>query len=252
MMTKKLFLICVSVFFMTVVFAQNANKTTNVKTRIHDDGTDELKLKPLSEYDGIINGSRVTKAEKNFPFVYESLYVLNKEELKKTSNSSDENIDIEDISRVLRSVSSMQGMKYFSTTKNKTLVLYEKAYMVDGENSKKKIADQNAGNADGQISYCYQKDNSFGDIFYRLNYYQGEKTMLAVFTTTNTIGIGPFKAIAPENLKIFIFVEDQGDEILLYLFTDLDSAKYPGIKGQITDSMTSRLDAVYNWFIKQF
>ena len=252
MMTKKLFLICVSVFFMTAVFAQNANKTTNVKTRIHDDGTDELKLKPLSEYDGIINGSRVTKAEKNFPFVYESLYVLNKEELKKTSNSSDENINIEDISRVLRSVSSMQGMKYFSTTKNKTLVLYEKAYMVDGENSKKKIADQNAGNADGQISYCYQKDNSFGDIFYRLNYYQGEKTMLAVFTTTNTIGIGPFKAIAPENLKIFIFVEDQGDEILLYLFTDLDSAKYPGIKGQITDSMTSRLDAVYNWFIKQF
>nr|MCR5765773.1 hypothetical protein [Treponema sp.] len=147
---------------------------------------------------------------------------------------------------------TMQGMKYFSTTKNKTLVLYEKAYMIEGENSKKKIADLNTGNADGQISYCYQKDNSFGDIFYRLNYYQGEKNMLAVFTTTSTIGIGPFKAIAPENLKIFIFVEDKGDEILLYLFTDLDSAKYPGMKGQITESMTSRLDAVYNWFIKQF
>lgn len=255
-MTKKLFFIYVSVFFAISVFAQNDADTkkpkTTVKTRIHDDGTDELKLKPQSEYDGIINGSRVTKAEKNFPFVYESLYHLDKEELKKTSNSSDDNIDIDDVSRVLRSVSTMQGMKYFSTTKNKTLVLYEKAYMIEGENSKKKIADLNTGNADGQISYCYQKDNSFGDIFYRLNYYQGEKNMLAVFTTTSTIGIGPFKAIAPENLKIFIFVEDKGDEILLYLFTDLDSAKYPGIKGQITESMTSRLDAVYNWFIKQF
>lgn len=243
---KKLFLICLSVFCVSAAFSQN------VKTRIHDDGTNELKLKPQTEYDEIINSSRVLKAEKNFPFIYESLYHLSKDDLKKSSNSSDDEIDINDVSRVLRSVSKMQGMNYFSTTKNKTLVLYDKAYMIESINSKKRIPDQNSGNANGQISYCYQKDNSFSDIFYRLNYYQNENTMLAVFSTTNTIGIGPIKAIAPENLKIFIYVEDKGDEILLYLCTDLDSVKFPGIKGQITESMTSRMDAVYNWFIKQF
>ena len=76
--------------------------------------------------------------------------------------------------------------------------------------------------------------------------------MLAVVTTTSAIGIGPIKAIAPSDLKIFIYVEDIGDEILLYLCTDLDSTKFPGIKGQITESMTARMDAVYNWFLKQF
>ena len=244
---KKLFLICVCGLLAGAVFAQS-----RVKTIIHDDGTNEIKLKPQSQYDGIIDGSRVIKAEKNFPFVYESLYHISKEELTKAGKGTSGEIDINDVSRVLRSVSNMQGMKYFSSTKNKTLVLYEKAYMIDGQNSKKKIDDQNAGNADGQTSYCYQKDNSFGDIFYKLNYYQKDNTMLAVFTTTSWIGIGPIKAIAPENLKIFIYVEDVEDEILLYLCTDLDSAKFPGIKGQITESMTARMDAVYKWFMTQF
>ena len=244
---KKLVLICACAVLMGAVFAQ-----TNVKTRIHDDGTNELKLRPQTQYDGIIDGSRVIKAEKNFPFIYESLYHISKEELTKSGSGASAAIDINEVSRVLRSVSNMQGMNYYSSTKNKTLVLYEKAYMIDGENSKKKISDQNTGNANGQTSYCYQKDNSFGDIFYKLNYYQKDNTMLAVFTTTSWIGIGPIKAIAPENLKIFIYVEDFGDEILLYLCTDLDSAKFPGIRGQITESMTSRMDAVYKWFMKQF
>ena len=244
---KKLLFIFVCVFLAGTAFAQN-----KVKTIIHDDGTNELKLMPKSDYEGIINSSRVPKAEKNFPFIYESVYQLSKDELKKSSNSTDDEIDINDISRILRSVSKMQGMTYFSSSKNKTLVLYEKAYTIDGENSKKKIDDKNTGNADGQTSYCYQKDNSFGDIFYRLNYSQSGNKMLAVFTTTSHIGIGPVKAIAPGNLKIFIYVEDIGDEILLYLCTDLDSAKFPGIKNQITDSMTARMDAVYSWFLKQF
>ena len=66
------------------------------------------------------------------------------------------------------------------------------------------------------------------------------------------MGIGPFKAIYPDKMIINILVIDCGDDLLLYLNTDLDSVKYPGIKGQITDSMSSRMDAVYKWFITQF
>lgn len=244
---KKLLLVFGLTMLMGAVFAQ-----VSVKTVIHDDGTNELTLRPHSQYDGIIDSSRVIKADKNFPFIYEGYYRVSKEDLKKSGKGTSSKIDINDISRVVRSVSNMEGMLYYSSSKNKQVVLYEKAYMVDGENSKKKIPDQNTGNADGQTSYCYQKDNSFSDIFYKLNYYQKDNTMLAVFTTTSWIGIGPIKAIAPGNLKIFIYVEEHADDIVLYLCTDLDSAKFPGIKTQLNDSMTSRMDAVYEWFMKQF
>jgi hypothetical protein len=146
----------------------------------------------------------------------------------------------------------MQGMKYYSTTKKKECVLYDKAYMIAGPGDERKIEDQNTGNADGQISYCLQDDNSFGKNTYKLSYFQQEDTLLCQFSILDKMGLGPFKAIYPGKMTINILVIDCGEDILLYLNTDLDSVKFPGIKGQITDSMSSRMDAVYEWFITQF
>lgn len=263
---KKISLMCASVVLGNILFAQATDSKLksiisediyskllekgNI-TVVHDDGTNDLVLMPETEYSEKINNLRVTKNPKNFPFVYESLNLVHKKDLEKSSGK-EEQITISDISSVLRSNSKMEGMKYYSTTKKKTLVLYEKAYSVEKENSKTKVADKNTGNADNQVSYSYQKDNSFGDIFYKLNYYQKEDKLLSIFTTTSSVGLGPFKAIAPGDLKIFIYVADVGEDFIIYLATDLDSVKFPGIKEQISDSMTSRIDAVFNWFLTQF
>ena len=53
-------------------------------------------------------------------------------------------------------------------------------------------------------------------------------------------------------MKINLLVVDCGEDLLLYLCTDVDSKKFPGIAGMIVDSMTARMEAVYNWFLKQF
>ena len=161
-------------------------------------------------------------------------------------------ISINRASEILRSISKMQGMKYYSTSKKKEMVLYEKAYMIADENSKEPIPDKNTGNADGQISYSYQDDNSFGPNRYKLCYFQNENQLLAQFNLVDVMGLGPFKAIYPGKFINNILVIDCGEDFLLYLCTDLDSVKFPGIKGQIVDSMTSRMDAIYKWFITQF
>ncbi len=66
------------------------------------------------------------------------------------------------------------------------------------------------------------------------------------------MGIGPFKAIYPGKMIINNLVIDCNDDLLLYLCTDTDSVKFPGIKGQITNSMSARMEAVYKWFKTQF
>lgn len=262
---KKAILTGLILGFSTQIFAQTKNVQdiidskycsellkNGVVTVIHEEGKDELVLVPNSDYSEKIKNNRVVKADKNFPFVYESVYYVSKKDLLKSSNSSKSTLDINDVSKVLRSVSKMQGMKYYSTTKKKTLVLYDKAFTVESENSNKQIADKNTGNADGLQVYCLQDDNSFGVNHYRLNYFQKDNSMLAFFTLTDVMGLGPIKAVYPDKLKISIFVEDCGEGILLYLCTDLDSVKFPGIKAQIEDSMTSRMDAIYKWFLEQF
>lgn len=222
-----------------------------VVTIYKDDSSNVLELLPESAYSEKIKANLIKKAEKNYSFTYEALYFKNKSDLLKSSNSSKNDICIDDISKVCRSVSKMQGMTYYSTTRKKEMVLYDRTYMIDGPDGDK-IPDQNIGNADGQVSYCFQNDSSFGECRYKLNYYQSENEMMAVFSNIDTLGLGPFKAIYPGCMTINILVRDLGEKVLVYICCDLDSIKFPGIKGQITDSISSRMVAVYNWFVKQF
>ena len=221
-------------------------------SRYRDNGSMELLLIPESFYSAKVKNSMVKKEDKNYPYTFEGLYLLNKKDLLAKGSSGKSEITIDDVSKVVRSVSKMQGMKYYSTTHKKELVLYEKCYMIAGPGDKTKVADQNTGNADGQVSYCFQNDSSFGECRYKLNYYQSENEMMAVFSNIDTLGLGPFKAIYPGCMTINILVRDLGEKVLVYICCDLDSIKFPGIKGQITDSISSRMVAVYNWFVKQF
>ncbi len=254
-----------SVFAATAFAGENAKVKDLVSSKYYDtlakkgsvsdyrdDGSKGFLLLPDSIYNSKISGSMIKKDSKNYPYTYEGLYLLNKKDLLSRGNSGKSNITIDDVSVVVRSVSKMQGMQYYSTTKKKECVLYDKAYMIKGPGDKTKIADQNTGNADGQISYCLQDDNSFGVNTYKLSYFQKNDTLLCTFEILDKMGLGPFNAIYPGKMIINILVIDCGEDLLLYLNTDLDSIKFPGIKGQITDSMSARMDAVYKWFITQF
>ena len=223
-----------------------------VVSQYRDDGSKGFKLLPKTFYAAKINESQIEKDPKNFPYTYEGLYLLSKKDLLAKGKSGKSTITIDDVSVVVRSVSKMQGMTYYSSTKKKEAVLYDKVYMIAGPGKKTKIDDQNKGNADGQVSYCLQDDASFGVNTYKLSYFQKDDSLLCRFDIMDKMGLGPFNAIYPGKMVINILVIDCGDDLLLYLNTDLDSVKFPGIKGQITDSMSTRMDAVYKWFTTQF
>lgn len=262
---KKVFVFCSFFVLGLSIFAENLKIKEFVNpvyydelvqkgsiTKYRDDGSFDYLFLPNSKYAEQINKCKIEKGKKNYPFIYEALYILNKNDLLKSSNSSATTINIDDVSKICRSVSKMEGMKYYSTTKKKETVLYKKAYMIENENSTTPIPDQNTGNADGQISYSYQDDSSFGPNKYQLCYFQSEDQLLAQFKLLDTMGLGPFKAIYPGKMINNILIIDCKEDLLLYLCTDLDSAKLPGIRGQIVDSMTSRMEAIYKWFITQF
>lgn len=226
-------------------------KTGRVEV-IHKEGVDKLQLLPDSSYTAKVSENRVKKDPKDYPFVFEGLYYATKDELRKASNSSDADINIDDVSRVMRSISKMQGMTYYSNTRKKNMTLYKKAYTTSGLNSETAVPDKTDGSADGKVIYCLQDDASFGYMKYKLNYHQNKKELYAVFTNTNSIGMGPITGIDEGNMKINVLVIDCGDSLLLYLSTDCSCNKVPGIKALVSDSMIARMNAVHDWFFKQF
>ena len=67
-----------------------------------DDGSKGFLLLPQSIYSSKISGSMIAKDEKNYPYTYEGLYLLNKKELLAKGSSGKSDITIDDVSKVVR------------------------------------------------------------------------------------------------------------------------------------------------------
>lgn len=220
---------------------------------IYDQDTSTLRLLPNSTYSSTILNNRTESTKKQQRYVTESLYLVSKSTLIENSkNPGKAAVSMETIAKVMRSISSMEGMTYYSFSEKKRLVLYDSSYMFASPENRAPIADQNTGNADGQISYAFHNDNSFGKCYYRLNYYQTENEMAAIFTNIDALKFLGIKAVENEHLKINIIIADCGEDIVVYICTDALCAKVPFVKNRLTDSFRARVNAIYDWFITQF
>ena len=247
LLKKEIGLVFFGIIFALNTFAQTKNAKDIVPAGYYnelmskgkvelcrDDGSSGFRLLPTSQYSGKVRSSVIPKEKGNYPFTYEALYYISKADILKASNSSKSSITISDVSRVCRSVSKMKGMTYYSNTRKKHMVLYDRAYMFAASDVNVKnpspIPDQNTGNANGKVYYALQDDASFGANKYKLNYWQNNNEFYTKFTLLDKMGKGPFVALYPGKLNIHITVTDCGDSLLLYFCTDLDSKNIIGIK----------------------
>ena len=208
-----------------------------VTNTILNESTPKLELLPKTQYEQTIKSNLVQKDEKDFWYTYECLYFAPKP------------LSVQKASEIARSVSKMQGIKYYSNTKKKETILYKQAYMIENADSKNPVSDKNYGNADGKTYYCLMDDNSVGKIRYKLDYKQSATEFLTIFTNTDDIGLGIIRAIMPKNLKINLLIIPCEEGVVVYLCADLDSKNLPGVKSKITESMTARMEAMSKWFL---
>ncbi|MFA6937731.1 MAG: DUF6675 family protein [Treponema sp.] len=189
-------------------------------------------------------------AEKDEPiYVAEELFMLNKKDLGTGDVSK---VTINEASKIIRSVSKMEGMEYYSHSDKKTEVLYKDCYCIKGPNDRTRVPDDLYGSADGKIMYCFQNDNSFGKINYRLEYHQTDNEVSATFINTTPIYMGFVKAIDSDNLRINVVITDCEDKMLVYMLVQADLPALAIFENTMNESFGSRLDAIYKWFVQQF
>lgn len=245
-----------------VLFAQNSKiedfvpaeyleqlKKNGVVEIIHEKEDTNLNLIPNCKYASDVEAEKIEKNEKQVPFVAEYLYLVPK-------NDGDDSVvpgikgTIDDVSVLFRSISKMKGMKYHFE-KSKPETLYKKAYVIANKDSDEPIPDPIEGSADGLVAYCYQDDNTYGDMKYKLSYKQSDNIIFANFLLITTMSYIGIKAVDPENMKINIIAIECDDCYILYLNTDVAARKIAiaNVRKQIKDSMTVRMEAVYRWFL---
>ena len=216
-------------------------------TVVHDDEKDAgTVLFPNDATKDIFVKNAIKKDPKGYSYFHECLFYKNKADLKKSGD-----VSLDEIGKIIRSVSKMQGMTYVDKN-GKEKVLYDKAFMIASPDNTAPIADKNTGNADGQVSYSLQNDTKFGVCRYKINYYQTADTFYTMLNNLDDYKSLGVVGIPAQRLNFTVVAFDCGEGILVYLSADADCKKVPTIKTQVPESMGQRIGAIYNWFIKQF
>lgn len=256
-------LLGISLFFLvTNVFAQDVQIETEEKTYlcpeldekifqelVQKGRIDRMEYKgdnispklclnsPLGEY-----VSDVWQGSDDPIFIAESLFFLPKQE-SWTGN------DIPLISKIIRSVSTMEGIKYYSNSNKKTETLYKKSYTINNPDDKKRIPDQTDADATELSTYVYQEDNSFGKTVYKADIRQTENEVVMVLRNVEPIKFGFINAVKNKNLSISFHFMDKGDFIVTYIYAQI---KFPALsifENKVSESFRARIDAIYEWFL---
>jgi len=182
------------------------------------------------------------------PFFCETLYLY----AKPAGKAGAIGADVPRIAAIMRSLSRLEGIEYFSTSRQKMRTLYASSYAVSDPETRVKIPDPTAGSADGQIVYAVQRDLTFGEYLYRYDYRQTPDSVAFYSRNEEGLKYAFVKLINPDRLRVSRVVKDLGSHLLIYSLTRVDFFALPGVEGKINASFTTRADAIYKWFINEY
>lgn len=212
----------------------------------------EAKLIPQTQFaDSMKNFVFGKIAPEKMGFAEEKLYRLPKSEIENKNAAA---LDTNTASKIMRSVSKMQGMQYFSRSRKSWDELYSQAFRVENPDSKDFSAapDLNEGDANGLEIFAFLNDHTFGESVYKISYKQNQNEFLMLMENYSALTYGPVKAVKPGDLKMCVCVIDCGDEFLFYIGNYAEFKMISALKKRLNNSFEARLEAIYNWFKKQF
>ncbi|MEL3907079.1 MAG: hypothetical protein P1P65_08675 [Treponema sp.] len=221
------------------------------RTRLMQEGAvirslyNEAEAEPLLTPPLAVPQSFAAGWDKGSPaFLIEALYLHKKKQ--------ESGIDVPKISRVLRSLSKLRGLEYYSSSRKKMRTLYEDSYVIDNPEAKVRQADPLDSPADDFSVYVLQKDLTFGENIYRYRFYADADSSGFMSTNTSVLKYSVFKAVEPENLQVSVSVTDLGGYLLIHALTRSQFTAPAILRQRVQNSFRTRSEAVYQWFITHY
>lgn len=154
---------------------------------------------------------------------------------------------------VLRSISTLQGIEYYSASRKKFRLLYEYSSLITGPEDQTPIQDTRLDRLplSSETLYARQRDLTFGDNRYRilLSYGSDYFTEHSTNLTNLSLGIIPLAGPGAVHVRLLVVRVDEG--LLFYVASSARVALIPGVRSKLETSFGNRATAVYNWFSRE-
>lgn len=189
--------------------------------------------------------------EKKCSYMNETVFLYTKPASKTPGQNSPENT-MKILENILKSISGLEGITYFSNSRKEERLLYKRVFCVSDAESKTPVPDPTDKDINGLSVLVLQEDLTFGENLYRFSYLKDGNQIALFYENDTTLELMFLDVIDPHNMKNVLLVEDLGDEILFYGLVRTNYISFPGLKKKIDASLSSRLDAMYKWFISAY
>jgi hypothetical protein len=153
------------------------------------------------------------------------------------------------IYNILRSISSMQGIEYYSASRKRMRTLFDKSYVIAGPEDPEPRPDPlvDAIPTFSEL-YVFQKDLTFGENVYLWEYRYPGSYCLIVNRNITTMRYFFFPMVKPLESVTYILLIPNGELILFYGASGARTMKLMGLERTREDSFYNRLKAIYGWF----
>ena len=156
--------------------------------------------------------------------------------------------DITTLYNSLRAVSELQGVDYFSASRNRFRVLYHESYFVADPASRAPLPDPVATAAPAvNTRYLFQRDSTFGRNVYEATYLADSRSVYLHLTNLSTMWWSIIPLVPPGNFRTLIVVFPTDAGLLLYAVAALRAIDVSFVRERGQTSLANRLNALERW-----
>lgn len=150
---------------------------------------------------------------------------------------------------VLRSISTMKGIKYYSDTHGRVRVLFRDAYVIDNPRDRKRLPDQLVSSIPANSSLTIlQDDSTFGKAIFHLHYHGGQDAISMSMVNLNTFFLWFLPVIGRQHMILQLVLMPYEGQLLFYGGVEVKTMSLFGLQNATRHSFVNRIEALHTWF----
>lgn len=150
---------------------------------------------------------------------------------------------------VLRAVGSLQGIEYWSASRQTMRLFYEESWRVVSPEDRTRVPDQRVASVPPLETFTvWQKDLSFGGNLNSLDYRSAPDGVLLESVNLTRMYYKFVPVASPGSLRVRVLALNTDEGILFWAVSSARAAVVPGIRGKLEDSFGNRAEALFRWF----
>ena len=162
---------------------------------------------------------------------------------------TNQNVPLLDIYNTLLSISTMEGIDYYSQTRKKYKTLYTSSHVITDKTIGKELPDPIISKLEKfkQI-YIEQTDTTFGKNIYKTTYRTDGNTIWLEMTNETPMKYSFIRMVEKEDISINLLIKKTDKGIIFYGITSAKTFSFLGIEKKNKESFYNRMKALYTWF----